>query len=76
VEYEVFLLEQLESVILDDDDHFEMPPRSSAMVPMSKILATTIGASSSAPSQTYASTSTLPPCGGPHNTCSNGRRMG
>ena len=46
----VFLLEQLESVLLDDDDRVEMPPLSSARVPMSRIPATTVGASSLAPS--------------------------
>ena len=45
----VFLLEQLERVLLDDDDHVEMPPPSSARVPMSRIPATTLGASSSVP---------------------------
>jgi hypothetical protein len=42
----VLLLEQLEGVLLDDDDHVEMPPPSSSRVPMSRILATTVGASS------------------------------
>jgi len=51
----VLLLEQLEGVLLDDDDHIEMPPPSSARVPMSRIPATTVGASSSAPSQSSAS---------------------
>jgi hypothetical protein len=45
----VLLLEQLESVLLDDDDHVEMPPPSSGRVPMSRIPATTLGASSSTP---------------------------
>ena len=46
----VLLLEQLESVLLDDDDHVEMPPPSSGRVPMSRIPGTTLGASSSTPS--------------------------
>jgi hypothetical protein len=46
----VLLLEQLESVLLDDHDHVEMPPPSSGRVPMSRIPATIVGASSSAPS--------------------------
>jgi hypothetical protein len=72
----VLLLEQLESVLLDDDDHVEMPPPSSAKVPMSRILATAIGASSSAPSQSSTSTFALPPRGGPCSTRGGGRRMG
>jgi hypothetical protein len=32
----MFLLDQLENVILDDDVHVEMPPPSTAMVPMSR----------------------------------------
>jgi hypothetical protein len=43
----VFLLEHLEDVLLDDDDHVEMPPPSTAMFPMSKTLATALGVSSS-----------------------------
>ena len=70
----VLLLEQLEGVLLDDDDHVEMPPPSSARVPMSKIPATAIGASSSVQSQPSASTSTLPPRGGPRSTRGGGRR--
>ena len=70
----VLLLEQLEGVLLDDDDHVEMPPPSSARVPMSRIPATTVGASSSAQSQPSASTSALPPRGGPRSTRGGGRR--
>jgi hypothetical protein len=70
----VLLLEQLEGVLLDDDDHVEMPPPSSARVPMSRIPATAVGASSSAPSQPSASTSALPPRGGPRSTRGGGRR--
>jgi hypothetical protein len=72
----VLLLEKLESVLLDDDDHVEMPPPSSARVPMSRIPATAIGASSSAPSQPSPSTFALPPHGGPRSTHGGGRRMG
>jgi hypothetical protein len=72
----VFLLEQLESVLLDDDDHVEMPPPSSARVPMSRIPATTIGTSSSAPLQPPTSTFGLPPRGVPHSTRGGGRMMG
>jgi hypothetical protein len=72
----VLLLEQLESVVLDDDDYVEMPPPSSAKVPMSKIPTTTVGVSSLAPPQPSASTSALPPRGGPCNTRGGGRRMG
>jgi hypothetical protein len=73
----ILLLEQLESVLLDDDDdHVEMPPPSSLVVPMSRIPATTLGASSSALPQLSASTSALPPRGGPRNTHGGGRRMG
>jgi hypothetical protein len=72
----VLLLEQLESVLLDDDDHVEMPPQSSATVPMSRIPATTVGASCSALPQSSASTFALPPRGGPHSTRGGGRRMG
>jgi hypothetical protein len=64
----VFLLEQLESVLLNDDDHIEMPPPSTAVVPMSRILATALGPS--------ASISALPPHGGPCNSRGGGRRMG
>jgi hypothetical protein len=70
----VLLLEQLEGVLLDDDDHVEMPPPSSARVPMSRIPATIVGASSSAPLQLSASTFALPPRGGPRSTCGGGRR--
>jgi hypothetical protein len=70
----VLLLEQLEGVLLDDDDHVEMPPPSSARVPMSRIPATTVGASSLAQSQSSASTSALPPRGGPRSTRGGGRR--
>jgi hypothetical protein len=58
----VFLLEQLESVILDDDDHVEMPPPSTFVVPMSRIPATALGALSSAlpqPSTYYFYTTTM-----------------
>ena len=72
----VLLLEQLESVLLDDEDHVEMPPSSSARVPMSRIPATAVGASSSAPPQPSASTFALPPRGGPRSTHDGGRRMG
>jgi hypothetical protein len=72
----VLLLEHLESVLLDDDDHVEMPPPSSAKVPMSRIPATTVGASSSTSPQPSASTFALPPRGGPRNTRGGGRRMG
>jgi hypothetical protein len=64
----VLLLEQLESVLLDDDDHVEMPPPYLVMVPMSKIPATALGP--------FASTSALPPRGGPRNSRGGGRRMG
>jgi hypothetical protein len=72
----VFLLEQLESVLLDDDDHVEMPPPSSARVTMSRIPATTIGASYSSMSHPSTSTFSLPPRGGPRITHGGGRRMG
>jgi len=42
----VFFLEQLENALMDDDDHVEMPPPSTVMVPMSRTLATGVGASS------------------------------
>jgi hypothetical protein len=45
----VLLLEQLENALLDDDDHVEMPPPSTSMVPMSRTPGTTLGASSSLP---------------------------
>ena len=70
------LLEELESVLLDDDDHVEMGPPSSARAPMSRIPATAVGASSSALLQPSASTFALPPRGGPRNTRGGGRRMG
>jgi hypothetical protein len=70
----VLLLEQLEGVLLDDDDHVEMGPPSSARAPMSRIPATTVGASSSAQFQPSASTSALPPRGGPRGTRGGGRR--
>jgi hypothetical protein len=87
LEDRVLLLEQLENVLLDDDDHVEMPPSSTSMVPMSRIPTATLGASSSLPPWSSNSTSTfaqfcpfqeasLPPRGGPHNNCSGGRRMG
>jgi hypothetical protein len=72
----VLLLEKLESVLLDNDDHVEMPPPSSARVPMSRIPTTAVWASSSTPSQLSASTFALPPRGGPCSTHSGGRRMG
>jgi hypothetical protein len=53
----VLLLEQLENVLLDDDDHVEMPPPSTAMVPMSRTPATALGASSSLPPRPSTSTS-------------------
>jgi hypothetical protein len=65
----VLFLEQLESVLLDDDDHVEMRPPSSARVPMSGIPTTTVRASSS-------STFALPRHGGPCSTRGGGRRMG
>jgi hypothetical protein len=69
----VLLLEQLEGVLLDDDDHVEMGPPSSARAPMSKIPATAVGASSSAQLQPSTSTSALPPRGGPRGTHGGGR---
>jgi hypothetical protein len=70
----VLLLEQLEGVLLDDDDHVEMGTPSSARAPMSRIPTTAVGASSSAQFQPSASTSALPPRGGPRGTCGGGRR--
>jgi hypothetical protein len=72
----VLLLEQLKIVLLDDDDHVEMPPPSTVVVPMSRIPATALGASSSIMSWSSASTSALPPRGGPHNSHGDGGRMG
>jgi hypothetical protein len=64
----VLLLEQLESVLLDDVDHVEMPPTSIVVVPMSRILATALGP--------FAFTFALPSRGGPRNSRGFGRRMG
>jgi hypothetical protein len=43
----VLFLEKLENSLLDDDDHVKMPTPSTSMVPMSRTLGTTLGASSS-----------------------------
>jgi hypothetical protein len=71
----VLLLEQLENALMDDDDRVEMPPPSTAMVPMSRTPATTLGASSSVPrpptsasTQFRPSPAPLPPRGGPCNS--------
>jgi hypothetical protein len=45
----VLVLEQLENALIDDDDRVEMPPPSTTMVPLTRILATAVGASSSVP---------------------------
>jgi len=42
----VLFLEQLENALMDDDDRVEMPTPSTAMAPMSRTPATTLGASS------------------------------
>jgi hypothetical protein len=52
----VLLLEKLENVLLDDD-HVEMPPPSTSMVPMSRTPGTTLGASSSLQPRPSTSTS-------------------
>jgi hypothetical protein len=57
LEDEVLLLKQLENVLLDDDDHVEMPPPSTSMVPMSRTPTTALGASSSLLSRSSTSTS-------------------
>ena len=85
----VLLLEQLEGVLLDDDDHVEMPPSSTSMVPMSRIPTATLGASSSLPPRLSTSTfaqfrdyfrpsqeAPLLTRRGPHNNRGGGRRMG
>ena len=79
----VLLLEQLESVLLDDDDHVEMPPPSIVMVAIYRIPATTLGASSSLPSRSSTSArfrpsqeAPLPTQGGPRSNRGGGRRLG
>jgi hypothetical protein len=66
---------------MDDDDRVEMPPPSTAMVPMSKTPATTLGASSSvlqpptsASTQFCPAPAPLPPHGGPHSSHGAGKR--
>jgi hypothetical protein len=39
------VLEQLDNCLIDDDDHVEMPPPSTAMVPLTRTPAAAIGAS-------------------------------
>jgi hypothetical protein len=81
----VLLLEQLENALLNDDDRVELRPPSTAVFPVSKNLATTLGASSSLPLRQSTSTfaqfrpsqeAPLPPQGGPRNNCGGGRRLG
>jgi hypothetical protein len=49
----VLFLEQLEDLLFNDDDHVEMPPPSTTMVPMSKIPTIALGVSSSVPPHAY-----------------------
>jgi hypothetical protein len=81
----VLLLEKLENALLDDDDHVDMQPPSTAVVPVSKIPTTTRGPSSSLLPRLSTSTSAqfrpsqeapLPPQGGPRNNRGGGRRQG
>jgi hypothetical protein len=77
----VLFLEQLENALMDDDDHVEMPPPSTAMVPIFRTLTTEVGASSlvpwsltSASAQFRPSSTQLPPRGGPRDSHGVGRR--
>jgi hypothetical protein len=81
----VWLLEKLENALLDVDDHVEMRPPSTAVVPVSMNSTTTLWASSSLPLRPSTSISALfclsqeapiPPQGGPRNNCGGGRRLG
>jgi hypothetical protein len=74
----VLVLEKLENVLMDDDDHVEIPLISTSLVPMSRIPTTKIGASSSVPlpsaSQFRPSSTPLPPRRGPCNSHDGVRR--
>lgn len=70
----VLYLEKSDDAFMDDDDDcVEMPPPSSAMVPMSRTLATTKGVSYFVPHISLPYTS-LPPHGIPRSSCGGVRK--
>jgi hypothetical protein len=74
----VLVLEKLENALMDDDDHVEMTPPSTAMVPMSRTPAKAVGASSSitlpSGSQLHNALAPLPPHGGSRSNRSGVKR--
>ena len=80
----VLFLEQLENALLNDDEHVEMRPPSTAVFPVSRNPATALGASSSLLSRPSTTTSAQfrpsheappPPQGGPRSNRGGGRRL-
>jgi hypothetical protein len=79
LEDRVLVLEQLENALIDNDDRVEMPPPSTAMVPLTKTPVAIVVASCSIPLP-FASTqlplpsAPLPPCGGSRNNRGGAKR--
>jgi hypothetical protein len=73
----VLFLEQLENALLNDDEHVEMRPPSTAVFPVSRNPATALGASSSLPPRSSTATFAAPPPPqrGPRSNRGGGRRL-